>query len=349
MRFSIKTLLAVVTACCVAFAAMHVAGFWVAIGVLMSALLLRWAIVSPRKGYYVVLRFTSGLLSLVVIWFLAVEWSWFVWECPDCLSNKEICEYRVLGLTISGKTHDYTSTHGIVLSDLGVPCPHANAASWHKHRLWGLVFCICPCWNGTLGLSSDNSWYSNSVRRSILERGRSDPSFADEVYRQTVTRNNFRFLWDAVFADEIVKDGLKKRDAVEASLWLDSATDSELRILDCDGSMHERAVSLIDELYSLGATRVLVVGVTRYDLKKVSDGLYEKDGYLRSRFEVPTLRGQDIKTLSVQDADMLAVELPSAGNDRDNLFSWEAEYHKTKYGDDPSTDYGQSFLLIHTP
>ena len=321
----------------------HTAGFWVTAGMFLSLLLLRWAIASPRKKFWILLRIPIGLLSLVAIWFLAVDWSWFQWDCQDCHTDKDIIQYRILGLPITNEVYDEESFFNIALTDLGVPCLHANTTYFYKHRLWGLTLCACPCWNFTEGGYGPDERYTQTISARVRERGRSDPVFAAEVHNQLVKKHNFVFFWDALMADEMVQDSLNKNDAVEAMSWVKAATDSSLRIFASDGSTHEEVVAFVEDLYLLGSLEVLVMEIEHYNLKKIDDGMYKKNEY--DTYKVPHAKGLDIDVLSVQEADYVAIKLPPTGKDRENIFLWEASYQTVRSGN-PAKDYGQTYLLV---
>lgn len=140
-----------------------------------------------RKLLYV----AAYLLSLAAAWIVAVDWSWFIHSCPDCVYQKEIYRYRVFTFTIDERIREFPTSIQLVGEDLGVPCPHRRSVTWHKHRWWGLCFCYAPCINGITGLSSDNSWHNQDVSSKIAELARDDPSVKEEYVQRVYEDHEF--------------------------------------------------------------------------------------------------------------------------------------------------------------
>lgn len=149
----------------------------------------------PKLKRTLLLLGSSVLLG--ILWFLFVDFSWFVEECPECHWVADVFEYRICGHSTStservlGESWTY-----FVTVDLGVPCTHPRKTRWHKHRYWGLCYCAAPCINGLHGLSGDDySVVSPRVRawrgldpelghrfREALVRG--DDAFRQEFFRR---------------------------------------------------------------------------------------------------------------------------------------------------------------------
>jgi len=58
-----------------------------------------------RKNLYAI----ASLLLIAAIWFGAVDWSWFVYECPDCGYVKDVTQYRVFKIPVHETVFEYPS------------------------------------------------------------------------------------------------------------------------------------------------------------------------------------------------------------------------------------------------
>lgn len=133
------------------------------------------------------------ILFLGIIWFIAVDWSWFVHDCPDCWHGEDTAQYRVFTATIHTTVYEYPSVMQQVATDLGKPCMHPNMESWHKHRLWGLLFCKSPCINGVYRLSG-SPWYDQSAAKKIIALGDREPSLKTEFHDRVFIKHDYKFL-----------------------------------------------------------------------------------------------------------------------------------------------------------
>ena len=150
-------------------------------------------------------KITITLLSLVFVtafWFLGVDCSWFVETCPDCMFQRDIIQYRVFTIPIYQKSKDYDSDLEKVAADLGVECKHPNLVRWHKHRYWGLVYCACPCINGTDRMSGDEfEWYDDKARSIVKEMARTHPSLREEFATRILKNHDWKY-WRS-FLDQV--------------------------------------------------------------------------------------------------------------------------------------------------
>ena len=136
----------------------------------------------------------AGLLLLGGLWFVAVDWSWFVGDCPDCGYEKDVTQYRVFSFPVHESVRESRTLIQKIATDLGVPCQHPNTKSWHKHRWWGLCLCKSPCINGIYRLSGQEPTYSESDSRKVAELADSDPAIAKEFSRRVLEENDFAFV-----------------------------------------------------------------------------------------------------------------------------------------------------------
>ena len=89
---------------------------------------------------------STMIMSLA--WFLLVDHSTFIDDCPDCMYSRDVLQYRLAGHCIHENTRDYLTIVQRVAVDVGTECTHPQMHRWHKHRYWGLWFCAFPCING---------------------------------------------------------------------------------------------------------------------------------------------------------------------------------------------------------
>lgn len=144
-------------------------------------------------------KLTIILLTLVFIlalWFLGVDRSWFVEECPDCYFGRDILQFRVFTIPIYQRTEDSDTLLSKVAADVGAECKHPKLDRWHKHRYWGLIICACPCINGTYRMSGDNKWYDDKARSIVKDCIRANPSLRDE-FAERVLKNHDWTYWKA--------------------------------------------------------------------------------------------------------------------------------------------------------
>lgn len=139
------------------------------------------------------LKLVALILGLGVFWFIAVDWSWFVHDCPDCGHGEDTAEYRVFTATIHKTVYDYPSVTQQVATDLGMPCTHPNIESWHKHRRWGLLYCKSPCINGVYRLTVDETWYDHAAATKIAALAAREPKLKSEYHDRVFKDNDYKF------------------------------------------------------------------------------------------------------------------------------------------------------------
>jgi hypothetical protein len=150
------------------------------------------------------------LLSPVVIlafWFLGVDGSWFVEECPDCLYGSDIYQIRVFTIPIYQQTRVYNSVLQKIAEDIGVPCSHPNHVRWHKHRFWGLLICACPCINGIDRMSGGDDWYDDKARSIVREMAKTHPSLRDTFAVRVLKNHDWKYLRSFVQQVQALRDG----------------------------------------------------------------------------------------------------------------------------------------------
>jgi hypothetical protein len=155
-------------------------------------------------------KLTIILLSPIVIlafWFLGVDGSWFVEECPDCLYGRDIYQIRVFTIPIYQRTEVYNSVLQKIAEDIGVPCSHPHLVRWHKHRYWGLLICACPCINGTERLAGDDEWYDDKARAIVKDMVKNNPSLRDEFSERVLKGHDWKYLKAFVLKVSALRNG----------------------------------------------------------------------------------------------------------------------------------------------
>lgn len=86
-------------------------------------------------------------LLIALLWFTAVCSEWHIEVCDDCGAWNEFLSTNVVGWEVYREE---------IHTELNEPwdakfstCEHQHVHHRMKHRYWGLVFCWCPCQNGT--------------------------------------------------------------------------------------------------------------------------------------------------------------------------------------------------------
>lgn len=151
----------------------------------------------PAKRRSRIRRFRWLLIpGAVAFWFLAVDWSWFVEDCPDCFYQRHLCVYRVCGIPLHTQIIEYHTPFEFFSRDLGYPCPHPRYWRFHKYRLWGLCVCKWPCHHGTFGVEGgpQSKWYPPSRQAEIKGIAATRPSLGEE-FRERVVYHHDMDYW----------------------------------------------------------------------------------------------------------------------------------------------------------
>ena len=132
--------------------------------------------------------------AIVAVWFLGVDSSWFVHDCPDCGYGKDVTQYRLFTIPVRETTRESPTIAQHVAIDLGVPCMHKNSTQWHKHRWWGLLVCKSPCINGVYRLIDDDSWYDPEASVKVAALGTDDNSVTNEFVENVFDKHDYSFV-----------------------------------------------------------------------------------------------------------------------------------------------------------
>jgi len=186
IQFSLVWLFAAVTAAAICALIARLCGWVESLGVGIAFVLAVVAVWVRGVPYSRLIRVTSGILAALCLWFVGVDWSWFINRCPHCASHWNVAEVRVFGLAIhTSNGPDHCPSLRLIAEDLGAPCPH-EYARWHKWRLWGLVFPGPPFHNGTCCISGGD-WYEHSDNRDVVRSmARQNPQLGPEFRRRVL-------------------------------------------------------------------------------------------------------------------------------------------------------------------
>jgi hypothetical protein len=153
---------------------------------------------ADRKMKRRLIIIASSTLFVLAFWFLAVDLSWFVEDCPACGYGRDILQYRVFGIPIHEQSRESITLLQRVAADIGAECSHPNLERWHKYRFWGLCIPAWPCINGTYRLTGDYSWYDDEARSIVKEMGRATPSLRNEFADRVLKDHDWEYWKDFV-------------------------------------------------------------------------------------------------------------------------------------------------------
>jgi hypothetical protein len=208
MQFSVPILLFAIVPVAAFFAVARTAGCAVATGTIIAVAILVAAVIWRRRGRVVYLRLAAAIVALAAIWFLAVDWSWFLVDCPDCHYHRDVVQYRVFCIPVhTQRVEEHSTRVQLVLRDLGMPCNHANLERWHKHRRWGLVLCACPCINGISRLVGDADSYTGEMSAKVRQAGQENPQLAAELSDLAIRKHDYRRFWRTIDKVTVKKRG----------------------------------------------------------------------------------------------------------------------------------------------
>lgn len=136
----------------------------------------------------------ASLSALSLLWFIGVDWSWFVDRCPDCDYDRDVAEYRLFGMPVHKTVYEHPSLAQRISIDLGIGCSHPRIEHWHKHRWWGLCICRSPCINGVYSLIDDDSWYTEVVSSKLSALADRDPSIKTQFAVRVLQDHDWAYM-----------------------------------------------------------------------------------------------------------------------------------------------------------
>jgi hypothetical protein len=196
-QFSIRSLLLLVFVAAVFFGIAQTAGYVFSAGVLVAIAILVWAVVWRRRGRLIYVRIGLAAFGLVTLWFSAVDWSWFVAECPDCGYQGCIYQYRVFGMPVRTQVRDSPTVRQLILEDLGVPCEHEDCEPWQNLRCPGLVHPPWPPFTDILLVDNTDN-YTDTIAAKVRRLGVEDPELAAQLHDTAVRKHDYLAFWETI-------------------------------------------------------------------------------------------------------------------------------------------------------
>jgi hypothetical protein len=135
-----------------------------------------------------------SLLALAAFWFLGVDGSWFVENCPDCNYGRSVYQIRVFTIPIYEQDRVFHTPLEKMLADLGISCSHPKLNRMHIRRCWGLLICGWPCINGTFWMGGDDDWYDAKASAIVRELAKKDPALRGEFAGRVLKNHDWKYL-----------------------------------------------------------------------------------------------------------------------------------------------------------
>jgi hypothetical protein len=303
-------LISIIFAVALYFRIAQSAGYWVTSAIYAALALVAWTLLSKRGRAFIFVRLASGIVGIAAIWFLAVDWSWFVDHCPDCGVQLDVTQYRILGYPVYTRTYECPTIVELALVDLGVPCLHDKMERGYKHRWWGLLICGWPCWNGISGLY-DGDQYTQELSARIRERGRKNPKLAAELHHRVVELHDYIYFWEAFMVDELAPQWVEATSTHEAFTWLKHSSAPNERLVN-NLKTTEASIDMIKSAYDAGASEVLAIEI------------------------------EDSGDSTQHEAGALLIKLPNESRSRRSVLVWVDQHDETP--ETPRIDYGQTYV-----
>ena len=204
LQFNLRALFVVTFVAAIYVFIAQTAGYGVSAGIVVSALIIasafclgwRWLPFWGEIGAKTVVVF----LSLTAIWFLAVDSSWFVNSCPDCIYRQHSFPWRIIGIPVHVIEDEDPSFLNDAMQAIGQPCRHRRSIYWHKHRWWGLLICGRPCINGIMGLIYERDQETLDTLEKLRQIGEENPELAAELHQKVIVEHDYAYY--RTFADE---------------------------------------------------------------------------------------------------------------------------------------------------
>jgi len=144
-QYTLASLCCVIVAFALAMSLSQSAGYFSGFATVSLLLALLWTWRRARlRGWR--MRYVA-LLSLLAVglWFAAVDKYVKWYECPICLREGGVIEYRVCGLCLHRVREDVPGCPFWSVHFGSHPlCPGRPSVSL-RQRYWGLLICACPC------------------------------------------------------------------------------------------------------------------------------------------------------------------------------------------------------------
>lgn len=133
------------------------------------------------------------LLAILLLWAGILKTEEFE-RCEHCLASRFHDRAFWCGMNYSTTEYPWrNSTRTEVCEALGRPCSHDLRTRFLRKRMWGGIYCACPCINGTTSLSS-GTWSTPEGHAAIKRVAEKDPEFADEFARRCLVMKDQEFF-----------------------------------------------------------------------------------------------------------------------------------------------------------
>ena len=200
LQFGIRSLFLLTLTAAIFLGIAQTAGYAVAAGIIAAISVLVGAVLWRRRGQFLYLWIGSAVLAMTAIWFLAVDWSAFYGHCPDCDYCRNSAQYRIICIPFRTQVWEFPSKDQQILSDLGVPCGHADYNNEHRSRYWGLLYRTRPCLNDIFLLGDYPHEYTDAMASKLRRWGADNPERAAQLHDLVVRQRKYPTFWQTIDA-----------------------------------------------------------------------------------------------------------------------------------------------------
>jgi hypothetical protein len=162
---------------------------------------MKWAKIYKRIIFCIFIA-----VALILLWFLAVDESWFVVTCKDCFYDRDVIQYRIFTFPIHSKVREHNSTITFVAEELGLPCSHENLERWLKYRWWGFLFCY-PRHSGISGFAGLEDSYKKQIKAKLKVLLDIDPNLPGTFQQRVLIEHDLDY-WKELANKLWSQDGL---------------------------------------------------------------------------------------------------------------------------------------------
>ena len=148
-----------------------------------------------KERVHRIARRSVVLVLVVFLWFVLVDWSWFVETCPLCGYSRDVAQYRFAGVALCTSTRESHYLREKVARELGTPCSHGDMTSWHKHRWWGLCYCAGPCINGICGIAEEPE-QDELILARVRKKVQADPGIRQQFQQRFIEDHDLAYWRD---------------------------------------------------------------------------------------------------------------------------------------------------------
>lgn len=155
-----------------------------------------------KRRKYTILA--ASAVAVLLVWFLGVDRSWFVEDCPSCGFSRDILQFRIFSIPVHERVWEHTTLIQRVAQDLDTACAHPKFERWHKCRWWGLCICAYPRISGIYRIGGDMSWYDGAAAGRAKKLAEANPSLRDEFAKRVLQERDMGY-WKT-FCEQLKKE-----------------------------------------------------------------------------------------------------------------------------------------------